>query len=117
MPLDSSGGFRELLSHISSQRGVQGSVIVGYDGLVFAHNLPDELNPASIGVLALAIFSNVGSTKGMGYNKLHQLVCRTQSGYVVIADFGNGFLVSLSNISEAKNLIPLMRTITQLIAS
>lgn len=117
MSLDSSGGIRELLSHISAQCDVQGSVIVGHDGAVLAHNLPDELNPASIGLLARGIFSNVGSTKGMGYNKLHQMVCRTQNGYVVIADFGNGFLVTLSDISETENLIPLMRTITQLVAS
>jgi predicted regulator of Ras-like GTPase activity (Roadblock/LC7/MglB family) len=115
--LDSSGGIRDLLSHISAQSGVQGSVIVGHDGAVFAHNLPDELNPASIGLLALGIFSNVDSTKGMGYNKLHQLVCRTQNGYVVIAHFGNGFLVTVSDVLKMKNLIKLMRTVTQLVAS
>jgi hypothetical protein len=52
----------------------------------------------------------------MGHNHLHQLVSRTHLGYVVVADFGGGILVTVSNGQETEKMIPLMRSITQLVA-
>ena len=97
---------------------VVGSVIVGHDGILIANNLPKEFDPESIGIWSLAIY--VGTTNAIkkmgGHNHLYQLVAASQAGYLVIADFGGGILVTVTNVQGTDKLIPLMRTITQLVA-
>jgi predicted regulator of Ras-like GTPase activity (Roadblock/LC7/MglB family) len=114
---EASDEINRLLEHIASQPGVVGSVIVGHDGILIANSLPKEHDPETIGILSLGIYINTTNTsKKMGHNYLHQLVCRTHHGYLVIADFGGGILVTVSNAHETEKLIPLMRNITQLVA-
>ena len=114
---EASDEINKLLEHIATQAGVIGSVIVGHDGILIANSLPKELDPESIGILSLAIYVNTTNiSKKMGHNHLHQLVSRTHLGYVVVADFGGGILVTVSNGQETEKLIPLMRSITQLVA-
>jgi predicted regulator of Ras-like GTPase activity (Roadblock/LC7/MglB family) len=110
--------LQTLLSQISSQSGVIGSVIVGHDGIIIANNLPSEVDPESIGVWGLGIFLNTDNAiKKMGHNQIHQVVTRSLRGYVVIADFGGGILVTVSDSPASEALLPLMRCITQLVAS
>jgi hypothetical protein len=52
----------------------------------------------------------------MGQERVYQIVARTLKGYVVIADFGGGLLVTVSDGKDTDALIPLMRAITQLVA-
>ncbi len=114
---EASDEINRLLEHIATQPGVVGSVIVGHDGILIANSLPREHDPETIGILSLGIYINTtNSTKKIGHNHLHQLVCRTQAGYLVIADFGGGILVTVSNALDTDKLIPLMRSITQLVA-
>ncbi len=60
--------------------------------------------------------STLQATAKMGGEKVHQIVSKTPKGYVIIADFGNGLLVTASDAQETEELIPLMRSITQLVA-
>lgn len=116
---EASDEINKLLDHIATQPGVVGSVIVGHDGILIANSLPKELDPETIGILSLAIYvntTNIIRKPEMKHNHLHQLVSRTDQGYLVIADFGGGILVTLSNGQETEKLIPLMRSITQLVA-
>jgi predicted regulator of Ras-like GTPase activity (Roadblock/LC7/MglB family) len=114
---EASEEINRLLAHIATQPGVVGSVIVGHDGILIASSLPKELDPETIGILSLGIYINTtNSTKKMLHNHLHQLVCRTHVGYLVIADFGGGILITVSNEIQTEKLIPLMRSITQLVA-
>jgi hypothetical protein len=52
----------------------------------------------------------------MGQERVHQIVSRRPKGYLVIADFGGGLLVTVSDGKDTDTLIPLMRSITQLVA-
>jgi predicted regulator of Ras-like GTPase activity (Roadblock/LC7/MglB family) len=114
---EASEEISKLLEHIATQPGVVGSVIVGHDGILIANSLPKELDPETIGILSLGIYVNTTNiAKKIGHNHLHQLVSRTQYGYLVVADFGGGILVTVSNGQETEKLIPLMRSITQLVA-
>jgi len=114
---EASDEINKLLEHIATQPGVVGSVIVGHDGILIANSLPKELDPETIGILSLGIYVNTTNiAKKIGHNHLHQLVSRTHHGYLVIADFGGGILVTCSNGQETDKLIPLMRSITQLVA-
>lgn len=117
LTLKEADELRKLLSHISTLPGVLGSCIVGHDGIPIANNLPQEYDPETIGATSLGIYFNTTTTiRKMNHNHLHQLVACTQFGFLIIADFGGGILVTVSNGTQTEQLIPLMRNITLLIA-
>ncbi|MBX9771169.1 MAG: roadblock/LC7 domain-containing protein, partial [Candidatus Obscuribacterales bacterium] len=117
LTMEAAQELQNLLGHIGSQPGVAGSVIVGHDGILIANNLPPGHDAESVGVWALGIFLNTENTiKMLGHNHVFQMVARTPQGFLVIADFGGGILVTVSQSSQTNELIPLMRTITQLVA-
>jgi predicted regulator of Ras-like GTPase activity (Roadblock/LC7/MglB family) len=93
------------------------SVIVGHDGILIANGMPQSMDGESTGIWALGVYLNTdGVIKKMGHNHIHQVVARTPQGYIIIADFGGGILVTVSEGSETDKLIPLMRSITQLVS-
>lgn len=113
---EASQDLQELLGQIGKQAGVLGSVIVGHDGLLIANTMPQDMDAESVGVWALGVYMNTEHvTKKMGHDRVHQVVSRTPKGYVVIADFGGGLLVTLTEGNDTDQLIPLMRTITLLV--
>lgn len=117
LTLEAAQELQTLLQHIGQQPSVVGSVIVGHDGILIANSLPQDYDPESIGVWALGIYLNTDTTvRKMGHNHVHQAVCRTPRGYLIIADFGGGILVTVSDGPETDRLIPLMRSITQLVS-
>lgn len=117
LTMEAADEIYKLLNHIGTLQGVIGSCIVGHDGLPVANNLPQEYDPEFIGAMSLGIYVNTTNTiMKMNHNHLHQMVARTQYGFVIIADFGGGILVTVSNAQATEQLIPLMRNITQLVA-
>jgi predicted regulator of Ras-like GTPase activity (Roadblock/LC7/MglB family) len=117
LTIDAASELQQLLQHIGQQRSVIGSVIIGHDGLLIANTLPPDFDAESMGQFALGIYMNTStSVTKLGHDHVHQFVGRTPRGYIVIADFGGGLLVTISEGSETDSLIPLMRSITQLVA-
>jgi len=113
---ENSDDLQALLGQIGTQKGVIGSVIVGHDGLLIANTMPSDMDAESVGVWALGVYMNTEHvTKKMGHDRVHQVVSRTPRGYVIIADFGGGLLVTVTEGKDTDSLIPLMRTITQLV--
>jgi uncharacterized protein len=114
---EAAGELTTLLHHIAAQNAsVVGSVIVGHDGLLIANTMPPEIEAESVGVWALGVYMNTAHVvKKMGQNRVHQIVSKTPKGYLVIADFGGGLLVVVSDGKDTDALIPLMRSITQLV--
>jgi predicted regulator of Ras-like GTPase activity (Roadblock/LC7/MglB family) len=114
---EAAGELTTLLHHIAAQNAaVVGSVIVGHDGLLIANTMPPEIEAESVGVWALGVYMNTAHVvKKMGQNRVHQIVSKTPKGYLVIADFGGGLLVVVSDGKDTDTLIPLMRSITQLV--
>lgn len=117
LTLEAADEIYKLLNHIATLPGVLGSCIVGHDGIPIANNLPQEYDPETVGALSLGIYVNTTNTiRKMSHNHLHQMVARTLYGFLIIADFGGGILVTVSNATHTEQLIPLMRSITQLVA-
>ncbi|MBS1993780.1 MAG: roadblock/LC7 domain-containing protein, partial [Cyanobacteria bacterium SZAS LIN-3] len=113
---ENSDDLQALLGQIGTQKGVIGSVIVGHDGLLIANTMPSDMDAESVGVWALGVYMNTEHvTRKMGHERVHQVVSRTPRGYVIIADFGGGLLVTVTEGKDTDSLIPLMRTITQLV--
>ncbi|MBI4533969.1 MAG: hypothetical protein HY711_08470 [Candidatus Melainabacteria bacterium] len=117
LTMEASQQLQGLLQTIGAQQGVVGSVIVGHDGILIANSMPADLDGENIGIWALGMYLNTDNVlKKMGHNHIHQVVARTVRGYLIIADFGGGILVTLTDGAETDKLIPLMRSITQLVA-
>jgi predicted regulator of Ras-like GTPase activity (Roadblock/LC7/MglB family) len=117
LTMEAAQELQQLLHHIGTQATVVGSVIVGHDGLLIANTMPSDMDAESIGVWALGVYMNTEHViKKMGQDRVHQIVSRTPRGYLVIADFGGGLLVTVSDGKDTDTLIPLMRSITQLVA-
>lgn len=117
LTMEAAQELQTLLQHIGTQETVIGSVIVGHDGLLIANTMPPDIDAESIGVWALGLYMSTEMViKKMGQERVHQIVSRTPKGYVVIADFGGGLLVTVSDGTDTDSLIPLMRSITQLVA-
>lgn len=117
LTLEAADEIYKLLNHINALPAVIGSCIVGHDGLPVANNLPQEYDPEFIGAMSLGIYVNTTNTiMKMNHNHLHQMVAKTNYGFLIIADFGGGILITVSNAQATEQLIPLMRNITQLVA-
>lgn len=106
-----------ILQHVGAHPGVVGSVIIGHDGLLIVNNMPPEMDAEYFGVMAYTLFmSTTHATAKMGSQRVEQIVSKTPLGYLVIANFGNGLLVTASDVQNIETLIPLLRSITQLVA-
>ncbi|MBA3992086.1 MAG: hypothetical protein C0469_01070 [Cyanobacteria bacterium DS2.3.42] len=118
LTLEAASEIQGLLHHIGGTQGVIGSIIIGHDGLLIANTMPQDIEADSIGIWALAVYMNTETAiKKIGHNRVHQIVARTPRGFLVIADFGGGLLVTLSDGSDTDALIPLMRSITQVVSN
>lgn len=118
LTLEASQELKNLLAQIDCLQGVIGTVIVGHDGLLIANTLPAETDAESLGVWGMGVY--MGTTHvvdKLGNDKVRQIVSQTDRGYLVIANFGAGLLITLTNPLLIDNLLPLMRTITQLVAA
>jgi predicted regulator of Ras-like GTPase activity (Roadblock/LC7/MglB family) len=80
-------------------------VIIGTDGVLVASNIPSEQKTENVGI----IYNNAAdAVKRMGYDRLHQLVCRTDQGFVVVYNLDDCVLATISNAHESKSLMRLM---------
>jgi predicted regulator of Ras-like GTPase activity (Roadblock/LC7/MglB family) len=118
LTMEAAGELQTLLQHVGSQPGVVGSVIVGNDGLLIANTMPAEIDGEQVGVWSLAVYMNTqNAAKKLGNDRVYQIVSKTPRGYLIIADFGSGLLVTISDARETDALVQLMRIITQLVSS
>lgn len=109
--------LQELLVSLGRNQDLVGSVIVSYDGFTIASTLPAGQEYDAIGTWAMAQYmSTLNAAIKFGHKKVVQLVSRTPLGYVLLADFGGGLLVCISNNSDTDALLPLMRSVKQLTA-
>ncbi len=113
---DTSNNLKKMLEHIQTQAQVIGSVLVGMDGFLYSNTLPREIDAESFGVWALGIFMNTSNVvKQLQFNKVKHIISKTQLGYLIIADCKDVILVTVSNGSDTSTLMPLMKTITNLL--
>jgi hypothetical protein len=76
---------------------------------MIASLLHASLDAESIGLAALGVYMNTSTCVAkLGHEYVHQLVGRTPRGYIVIADFGGGLVITISDNSETEPFVPLM---------
>jgi len=96
--------FSRILDTLITEPGVIGALIVGLDGTLVADKLPPEYDRETIGIMSLGVYINtVNSAKKLGQNHLHQMVCQTKMGCLVIANLGDVLLITVSD-SQTRGL-------------
>lgn len=110
--LDAAMQLEAALEPIVRTPGVAGYMVLGYDGFVIGNKLSADIDVELLAGCALVTYMNSHSImKVMGYTKLRQMVCKNSAGNMILADFGKGFLVTLTGETDAALLASLCQTI------
>jgi len=112
LTIDAARQLESVLEPILRIPGVAGYMVCGYDGLVIYNKLQPEFDVELLGGCALVTFMNSHSIlKVMGHTRLKQMIFKTPAGNLLLADFGKGFLVTLTAEVDAVTLTALTDTI------
>ena len=105
-------GIKALLSKIDSYSGVDGSVIVGHDGLVIASTAGPGMDKDTLGVLSVACLSTSNlATKKLEIGKLRQMVLVTDAKTTVLTDVDVGILAVFLNNNDVGKIDGLLEAI------
>ncbi len=116
--LEAAQQMAHVLEPVVKTRGVIGYLICGYDGLLVTHQLPPDVDVEMLGGCALVTYMNSHSImKVMGHQGIKQMICQTPGGCMLLADFGKGYLVTLTSESDPGMLATLSDTIAMVSAA
>jgi predicted regulator of Ras-like GTPase activity (Roadblock/LC7/MglB family) len=110
--------LQECLSPIERLQGVAGCIILGYDGMIIMSSLPDHADKDALSAWALLTYMNSHDLiRVIGHTRLRQFVSRTVSGYLLLADFGQGLLLTVSDNASTEAILPLMKSVRKVTAA
>ncbi len=110
--------LQDCLSPIESLQGVAGCIILGYDGMIIMSSLPDHADKDALSAWALLTYMNTHDlVRVVGHSRLRQFVSRTLSGYLLLADFGQGLLLAVSDNASTEAILPLMKSVRRVTAA
>lgn len=110
--LDAAQQMASALEPILKFAGVVGYMVCGYDGLPITSALPHDVDIELLGGCSLVSYMNSHHIiKVMGHSHIRQIVMQMPAGCMILADFGKGILVTLTNEKEATALARLSETI------
>ncbi len=113
--LEAAQQLAVVLEPVRTFRGVIGYMVCGYDGLPVTYSLPQDVDIELLGGCALVTFMNSHSImKVMGHTRVNQMILNTPGGCMLLADFGKGILVTLTNDRDAAMLAQLTDTIASI---
>jgi len=109
--------LKSMLGNLQDKKGVIGSAVVGFDGVLIADTMPLDIDAKEVAFWARAAHMNAQQMiRPLGHSRVFQIVLKDLAGYTVIADFGGGLLITTTENKDTNSLIPVMRNITQLIS-
>lgn len=101
--------LREHLLPIENQPGVAGYMVLGYDGLIVANQLPEEMDPDSFSAWALVTYMHSQQfITAIGHKRMRQLVAKTDHGCVLLCAFGQALLLVISDNAANESIVPLL---------
>ncbi len=113
-----SEALLECLKPIENLQGVAGCIILGYDGMIITSSLPEHADRDALSAWALLTYMNTHElVQAVGHSKLRQVVSRTHSGYLLLADFGQGLLLAVSDNASTEAMLPLMKSVRRVTAA
>jgi predicted regulator of Ras-like GTPase activity (Roadblock/LC7/MglB family) len=101
-----------LLAGLDAMAGVAGAVLVGYDGLIIATQLPPELDADYLGAQACSLFAGTNTQLGkMKRGELRRILLETGSGAMLLTAADMGILVVVSHEGRAMDIAGIMEAI------
>lgn len=101
--------LRDHLLPIANQPGVAGYMVVGYDGLIVTSTLPPQVDGDAFSAWALVTYMHAQEyTVAIGHKRMRQLVSKTETGCLLLCDFGEGLLIAVSDNAATESIIPLL---------
>jgi predicted regulator of Ras-like GTPase activity (Roadblock/LC7/MglB family) len=98
----------EILKELNKTSGVNGSMIVGQDGIVIAADLHTQLQNETVGALAASIVSTVQkSMSRLSNDAPKQVTVEASNGKLFLADVGIGILAVTTDPQVNVGLIKL----------
>jgi predicted regulator of Ras-like GTPase activity (Roadblock/LC7/MglB family) len=98
----------EILKELNKTSGVNGSMIVGQDGIVIAADLHTQLQNETVGALAASIVSTVQkSMSRLSHDAPKQVTVEASNGKLFLADVGIGILAVTTDPQVNVGLIKL----------
>ena len=83
----------KILEELNKTTGINGSMIVGQDGIVIAADLNSQLQDEAVGALAASILDTVKKSMGRLSNEdLKQVTVEASKGKLFLSDVGLGIL-------------------------
>jgi len=83
----------KILEELNKTAGINGSMIVGQDGIVIAAHLNSQLQDEAVGALAASILDTVKKSMGRLSNEdLRQITVEASKGKLFLNDVGLGIL-------------------------
>ncbi len=83
----------KILEELNKTTGINGSMIVGQDGIVIAADLNTQLQDDAVGALAASIVSTVKkSMERLSQENLKQITVEASKGKLFLTDVGIGIL-------------------------
>jgi predicted regulator of Ras-like GTPase activity (Roadblock/LC7/MglB family) len=98
----------EILEEINKTSGVNGSMIVGQDGIVIAADLNAQLQNEAVGAVAASIVNTVQkSMSRLSSDALKQVIVEASNGKLFLTDVGIGILAVTTDPQVNVGLIKL----------
>jgi len=97
-----------ILSDLNKTTGVQGSMIVGSDGIIIAADLDSQYEDETVGALSASIVSNVGKAmERLRSESPSQIMVEANHGKLFLADAGVGILTVITEKNVNIGLVRL----------
>ncbi|HEY9714433.1 MAG TPA: roadblock/LC7 domain-containing protein, partial [Chroococcales cyanobacterium] len=105
-------GIKQLMTAIDEYEGVEGSVLIGHDGLVIEATVKGGMDKDTLGVLSGACLSTSNlATKKLEIGKLRQMVLITDKKLTVLTDVDVGILAVFLTTPEIEQVDGILEKI------
>ncbi|MGC9516634.1 MAG: roadblock/LC7 domain-containing protein [Methanomicrobiales archaeon] len=95
-----------ILKDLGRINGVNGSLVVGKDGLIIESEVPAEIDSELVAVMSSAVFGTAErSAEEMKHEPLQQVMIEGDRGKTLMIDAGEGILVVITEIDINLGLI------------
>ena len=95
-----------VLKDLGRINGVNGSLVVGKDGLIIESEVPGDIDSELVAAMASAVFGTAErSAEEMKHEPLQQVMIEGNKGKTLMIDAGEGILVVISDIKINLGLI------------
>jgi len=98
--------IERILKDLSRIKGVDGSLVVGKDGLVIEAEVPGGIDPELVAAMSSAVFGTAErSAEEMKHDPLRQVMIEGDKGKTLMIGAGEGILVVITDIDINLGLI------------